>query len=58
MRGHDLALSEGRSPHFSFEVGANRLGGLLEHHQARITLFLVRISIKIIFVGDLPLLMT
>ena len=47
MRGHDPALSEGHSPLFSFEVGAHGLGGLLKHHQAGITLFLVRISIGI-----------
>ena len=58
MRGHDPALPKVCTSLFTFEVGANGLGGLLKHHQARITLFLVRISIKLIVVGDLPLLMT
>jgi hypothetical protein len=54
MKGQDPAMSSEVWSLFTFEVCAHGLGGVLEHHQARFTLFLVRISIRLIIVGDLP----
>jgi hypothetical protein len=41
MKGQELAMSSEVCSFFTFEVCANGLGGVLEHHQARFILFLV-----------------